>query len=294
MGRITIISRPVPNSLPGIRLPFHVRSAGANESLRTWSESFAPDKKPFVQIFWTRRGMGEVLLHGERIRLREGDFFYHLPGDEHRHRTIGEIWNYNWFTLDGAGSADFVRAYGYEQKARYAGECPVKLFTELELLLEERTPYAQRHAIAVAAEILALAGGPFHAAVQDDPVRNFMTLAQENLSCEKLTAENLAAELGIHRTTLNRLVRARTGMSPGKYLRELRISHLLALLRETALPVKSVAAECGIPYAGYLCRIVRERTGLTPEGYREQEKFRTRNAEFRTNSADGTDAETHR
>ncbi len=268
MGRINIVSRPRPDELPAFQLPFHVRSAGSNESLFTWQESFPAQQKPFVQIFWTQSGCGEVTLRGEKMLLKSGDFFYHLPGDEHCHRTVGKVWNYYWFAMDGTGAENFLRSYGYEQKPRYSGECPVKLFIELELLIKSHTPYSQRHAIAVAAEILALAAGPLSTHTDHDPVRQFMTLAQENISDEKLTATELARRIGIHRTTLNRLIQENTGHSPGEYLRELRIQHLLALLRETDLPLKAVAMECGIPYAGYLCRLVKERTGLTPLEYR--------------------------
>ncbi len=268
MGRVKIVSRPAPNQLPRFKLPFHVRSAGANESVCTWTESFAAERKPFVQIFWTCKGKGEVTLRGQKIVLREGDFFYHLPGEEHRHRTIGNVWHYHWFTFDGPGAADFMKAYGYEQSARYAGECPVTLFSELELLLQERTPYAQRHAISVATEILALAGGAPNAASGADPVRRFIEIARETLSGGRLSAEEIASELGIHRTTLNRLFKARTGKSPGDYLRELRVQHALSLLRDTDLPVKAIAAGSGLPYASYFCRMVRKLTGMTPAGYR--------------------------
>lgn len=268
MGRIKIISRPKPNQLPGFKLPFHVRSAGANESVCTWNESFPAEKKPFVQIFWTRRGMGEVTLRGQKIILREGDFFYHLPGEEHRHRAIGDVWHYHWFTFDGAAAADFMKAYGYEQVARHAGECPVKLFLELELLLQERTPYAQRHAISVATEILALAGGPLHDSSEANPIRRFMELAEESLSGERLSAGAIAAELGVHRTTLNRLFKSQMGMSPGDYLQQRRLRHALSLLRETGLPIKVIAAESGLPYASYFCRLIRKVTGMTPAEYR--------------------------
>ncbi len=268
MGRVKIVSRPAPNQLPRFKLPFHVRSAGVNESVCTWNESFAAEKKPFVQIFWTRKGRGEVTLRGQKIVLREGDFFYHLPGEEHRHRTIGKVWHYHWFAFDGPAAADFMKAYGYEQCARYAGECPVSLFSELELLLQERTPYAQRHAISVATEILALAGGPPNAVPGADPVRRFIGIAQETLSGGRLGAGEIAAELGIHRTTLTRLFKSRMGMSPGDYLRDLRVRHALSLLRDTDLPVKAVAAGSGLPYASYFCRMVRKITGMTPAGYR--------------------------
>ncbi len=270
MGKIRIISRPDPNSVPDFPEPFHVRSVGCNESDCGWSESVSGRKKQFVQLFWTVKGCGRITFPECEILTREGEVFYHLPGEDHRHRTVGRQWHYRWFTFDGEYAADFISAYGYSRNSRYAGECPVKLFLELELLLRERTPYARRHAVAVAAEILALAGGGFTDKNAGNVVRRFIEIAQDSALETRLSASALAKELGVHRTTLNRLFLKEMGMTPGSYLLELRIQHALSLLRETELPIKAVAAECGMPYAGYFCRLIRRITGLTPGAYRKQ------------------------
>ena len=270
MGRIRILSRPDPNTLPDFPLPFHVRSVGSNDSDFGWSETVAGGKKRFVQVFWTVAGSGRIILPGREIVTRAGEVFYHLPGEDHDHHTIGRKWHYYWFTIDGAHAAEFITSYGYGRESHYAGECPVKLFLELELLLHERTPYAQRHAVAVAVEILALAGGKLQDLDGRDIVRKFIGIAQESPLDTRLSASAVARQLGVHRTTLYRLFLREMGMTPGSYLQELRIQHALSLLRETELPVKAVAAECGLPYAGYFCRLIRRITGLSPAAYRKQ------------------------
>ena len=270
MGKIRIISRPEPNTVPDFPEPFHVRSVGSNESDCGWSESVPGWKKPFVQLFWTMKGNGRISFQNREFDTREGEVFYHLPGEDHRHRTVGRQWHYRWFTFDGPHAADFISAYEYSRGSRYAGECPVKLFLELELLLRERTPYARRHAVSIAAEILALAGGGFTDRNSGNLVRRFIEIAQESPLDARLSASSLAKELGVHRTTLNRLFLKEMNMTPGAYLQELRIQHALSLLRETELPIKAVAAECGMPYAGYFCRLIRRITGFTPGVYRRQ------------------------
>ena len=199
MGKIKIISRPDPNKLPDFLLPFHVRSVGSNESDCGWSEYVPGRKKLFVQVFWTFKGSGEIVLPGKTIQTREGEVFYHLPGEDHRHKAVGKQWHYYWFTFDGPGAEAFMNSYGYGRDSRYAGECPVKLFLELELLLRERTPYAQRHAISVATEILALAGGRFSDKAGQNLVRRFIEIAQESSSDARLSASSLAKELGVHK-----------------------------------------------------------------------------------------------
>lgn len=264
MGKIKIYSRPDPNKLPEFQLPLHIRSAGANESTRTWKEFFPAAKKNFVQVFWTEKGAGEITLRDRKIIVKEGDFFYHLPGDDHAHRTVGEVWNYRWFTMDGALAEPFMRDYGYKQEPHCAGECPVNLFTELETLLSDRTAYAQRHALAIAAEILALAGKEASETLSQ-PDRYFFHAVEQRLSDPTLSCEVIAEELGMHRTTFTRIFKEKThGMTPKQYLKEARFLKTMRLLRESTMLLKEIAQECGISSCAYLCRLIRERTGSTP------------------------------
>ena len=97
-------------------------------------------------------------------------------------------------------------------------------------------------------------------------VRRFIEIAQESASDTRLSAIYLAKELGV----LNRIFLQEMGMTPGSYLQELRIQHALSLLRETELPIKAIASECGMPHASYFCRLIRKVTGFTPADYRKQ------------------------
>ncbi|MBS1372331.1 MAG: AraC family transcriptional regulator [Lentisphaeria bacterium] len=267
-----IVSRPNPEQLPSLSLPFHVRSVGYNEAYCNWGELVPGERKDFVQLFWTVDGMGEVAAGTGKFRVGPGEVFCHLPRETHDHRAVDphRLWRYYWFTFDGPGAADCFLSYGYPAGGFYAGECPMHLFLEIETLLKERTRYAQRHAVSLAAEILALAGGTLESSGECDLVKRFITLAHGEYRDPGVTVESLAASLGVHRTTLNRKFLAAMSLAPGEYLSQIRIQHALSLLRETELPVKEVACECGIAYAGYFCRLIRRETGMSPAEYRRR------------------------
>ncbi len=266
------VGRPNVLQIPSLPLPFHVRSVGYNEAHCGWEE-FAPGEwKNFVQLFWTVDGMGEVATPKGPFRVKPGEVFLRLPFEIHDHRAVDphRLWRYYWFTIDGPGAADFLRSYDYPVREFYAGECPTHLFLEIETLLKERTRYAQRHAISVAAEILALAGGTLESSGEHDLVKRFIALVHENFRQPGVTAGTLAASLSVHRTTLNRKFHAAMSLNPGEYLSQVRLQHALSLLRETELPVKEIAYECGIAGAGYFCRVVRRATGMSPVEYRRR------------------------
>ena len=54
---------------------------------------------------------------------------------------------------------------------------------------------------------------------------------------------------------------------------EIRYEKAVRELLETALPLKEIALECGLTSSSYLCRLIREHTGLTPGELRENPFF---------------------
>ncbi len=266
-----IVSRPDPTVLPSLSLPVHIRSTGYNEAEPGWHEHESRSGKPFVQLFWCIQGTGEFRIGRRIVLLHPGEAIYQLPGEEHVHRSVDSTvpWHYYWFTFDGPGARKFMLDYGYPQTALPAGECPVQLFRELESLLHTWTPYSQRHALSVAAEILALAGNNAGPAGEHDLCRAFIDAVQKRFPDSSITAESLAEELGVHRTTLNRIVKRQMSVSPKHYVNSQRLSRALALLAETRKSVKEIASMCGFNKTDYFCAQVRKSTGLTPAKYRK-------------------------
>ena len=267
-----IIGRPDLSSLPALPLPIHIRSTGYNEAEPGWEE-YETDK-PFVQVFWCVQGQGRFLLpEGEEV-LHPGETFFHLPGEAHHHKSCDPAapWRYYWFAFDGAAAADFMLSYGYGRHVMYSGECPVELFLELEILVRKETEYSRRHALAVAAEILARMGGTDEPAPAEDLIRRALGVLRLHLREPELTVAAAARKLGVHRTTLDRRFREAMGTSPGACLDAMRLQRALTLLRNTAMSLKEVAEHSGLANQSYFCKLIRRSTGLTPKQYRERER----------------------
>lgn len=266
-----IISRTDPNRLPALPLPFYVRSVGYNEAGKGWAEFFSAATKQFVQIFWGVEGEGEFRIGKSRYVLHSDEVIYHLPGEDHFHKSLSSTWAYHWFTLDGPMALAFIQGYGYPREAMQAGPCPVDLFLQIETLMREMSPFSQRKMLSIAADILAMAGCRDDGASScGQVVSRFIELVQENYSDPKVNINELAERLGIHRTTLTRLFKKRMLVSPGEYLLQLRLQRALSLLRETEYPVYEIGEMVGIPHRGYFCRLVRRTVGVSPKVYRER------------------------
>ena len=80
----------------------------------------------------------------------------------------------------------------------------------------------------------------------------------------------LSGELGVHRSTLNRVVTEQFGCSPQEFLISYRIQTALRLLYETQLSVKEIAEASGFRDQNYFTKAIVRRLGKTPTGLRKE------------------------
>lgn len=80
--------------------------------------------------------------------------------------------------------------------------------------------------------------------------------------------ESLAARLEISIEHLSRIFRQEKGISPIRYLTNLRIQHSLSLLLNTTLSIDIIARTCGFSCGNYFSKVFRRHIGMSPEEYR--------------------------
>ncbi len=80
--------------------------------------------------------------------------------------------------------------------------------------------------------------------------------------------DDLADRLEVTKHHLIRIFTANTGISPGKYLCEIRIYHAKNMLQyHKNAPLEIIAGACGYSCANYFCKVFKKQTGLTPTEY---------------------------
>ncbi|MBQ1493115.1 MAG: helix-turn-helix transcriptional regulator, partial [Blautia sp.] len=104
---------------------------------------------------------------------------------------------------------------------------------------------------------------------EDSPLaQKIKTLLQAHFS-EELSVRDLAEYLGLPESRLIERFRKETGITPGEYLRNLRLNHACLLLTSTRLPVQEIASQCGFSDASYFTRLFRSNKGCSPREYRQ-------------------------
>jgi AraC-like DNA-binding protein len=86
---------------------------------------------------------------------------------------------------------------------------------------------------------------------------------------QRLRVADLCKELEISQTQLARVFLRDHALTPLQYIRERRAVLAHELLTTTAMPIKAVAARCGMPDPNQFCKLVRDRFGCTPRRLRQ-------------------------
>ena len=94
----------------------------------------------------------------------------------------------------------------------------------------------------------------------------------ERRAGEPLTLDDVAATVGLSTFHLMRIFKRSIGVTPHQYLMRIRLLRSIALLRDTAQPVTSVAYEAGWSDLSNFTRTFQRDVGCTPGEYRRGDR----------------------
>jgi AraC-like DNA-binding protein len=80
--------------------------------------------------------------------------------------------------------------------------------------------------------------------------------------------ETLAAEVGLSRTAFGHYFRGRTGVSPARFITEVRVQEAARLLIATRRPLAMIAESCGFANANHFGKVFRRFRAQSPGAYR--------------------------
>ena len=87
-------------------------------------------------------------------------------------------------------------------------------------------------------------------------------------ACQGITVSQVAHEIGLSRSVLDRRFRQNLGRTPKAEIMRIRIENAKRLLTQTTLDSRAVAKRSGFSSSGYFIKAFRRETGMTPRAYR--------------------------
>ncbi len=269
----------IPGKLPQLPAPFFLgHGLALKPGYRT--DRVRQDPLPgklVLSIALSQGGQGCV---GGRVQnLKPGHAVFHAPHDGNNwfgvHPQHRGQFEYVGFMFDGQHALDMAQTI----RNRYAGPYPLDpqatVVRRLVALTRERS---HQVTMSVAegmslvcdtlSSVLEAADNELNAPLTRQLAETAEALLNEDPAVD-WTVGMLAERCGVSREHLTRAFTQKYGVSPKRYLSELRIQKACSRLRGSDVPIKNIMLDLGFTSHATFTRAFRRYTNMTPSEYRE-------------------------
>ena len=101
-------------------------------------------------------------------------------------------------------------------------------------------------------------------------MHSILQIVEQHMDDSDLSVVELAQELGISKSGLNRKLKSLVGVTPKEFITKARMNRAVGLLQSTELPVKEIAYRCGFNDQNYFGKCFRVAFGVSPSEYRQK------------------------
>jgi len=240
-----------------------------------------PQVLDYYLVHTVAEGTGTYRCRDRLYELQAGDSFFIFPDELHTYEADRtDPWRYRWIAFRGAKSQQWLHTAGItpEHPVVRGGEYEVSLQAARAIARQFRSGgwtsgWEAEGWLKLAFAAWARTNRPHGPPLPD---RAGIAAREANRAARWLEAQlarpisiaNMARELGYHRTHLTKMFRREMGVSPIRYLQQIRMDRAKLLLRE-ALTVEEVAFSVGYPDALYFSKAFKKWTGSTPTDFRK-------------------------
>ena len=154
-----------------------------------------------------------------------------------------------------------------------ADDYVTKPFDSRELAARVRNLIEQRRHLRTkfSAGVVLKPGEVAVSSLDDALLRKLMEAVEKNMGNEDFGVDDLAREACLSRTHLNRKLHALTNLSPGEFLRYLRLQRSRELLEKGAGSIAEIAFMVGFGNLSHFSASFRERFGILPSEVRQDQ-----------------------
>ena len=99
-------------------------------------------------------------------------------------------------------------------------------------------------------------------------IQNLQTVEKQWFAHPEFDKELFAEKMQVSKSTLQRMMRTITGLTPLQYIRSVQYASAIDLLSNSSMSIKIIAHTVGFSDPKYFSRCFRQDFGLTPHEYR--------------------------
>ncbi len=243
-------------------------------------QKFGPFKRDCFLLHFIVSGQGLYTIRNKTFHLKKGDCFLVVPDeDTYYEANKSDPYEYYWIGFRGVNAKRLMEDLGFycddnfvyhsnkqEYDILYKYMRNIVTFEEVD---EKTYLYNLGHLYLILSLILQ------RNKKVADSVKNDVNVFNEiceyiafNFS-QQITIETLSMQFGFHRTSLYKLFKRNTGMSPSEYILNYRLDRAMQMVKNTTYLYKYISAECGFNDPTYFYKAFKRKFGRTPQQIRD-------------------------
>ncbi len=255
----------------------HVLFAGSEQTLP--QHHIGPQILDHHLVHYIVKGKGEFHCMGQTYSLTQGDQFVIFPNELFSYMSDpDEPWCYRWIGFRGNSVDQLLSQLGVcaqHPTLRIAHHSRIlTLYHLIEKTLSHAQPTCDLQSGAYLRLLFSMYRTHQHGHTtslqQENPMKQQVERAIQWMKWQHskpITIEQMASELGYHRTYLSKIFKKYAGVSPIQYLMKLRLDKAKSLLVEK-LTIEQIAFSVGYADALYFSKQFKKHFGTSPSEYR--------------------------
>ena len=233
---------------------------------------------PYAVIEYIMEGEGDIITNGKIYHAEKGDMYLLPKGSNHvYYSSKNNPWIKIWVQIKGRIAHSLIREYNLKEQILFKNLDGYDFLLNIHKIGKSDNLNAmEKHqkASLVFHELLLLMSNHNNNNnnnISDDckKIKNFI----DNNYTSNITLETIAEEIHFSHTHIIRVFKKEIQMTPYQYLLNLRIDHAKHLLQNTSIKIKDICQLAGFFDQNYFSYIFKNKTGLSPKQFRNQESL---------------------
>jgi signal transduction histidine kinase/DNA-binding response OmpR family regulator len=137
------------------------------------------------------------------------------------------------------------------------------LLTRIEMLIEQQEKRRKQFH-----KTIEITPGSITTSLDEELIRKALLVVEKNMNNSEYSVDELASELALSRRQLSRKFQSIIGLSPGEFIRSLRLKRAAQLLKDSQYNVSEISDMIGFGSIKYFNLHFKEAFGVTPTQYR--------------------------
>jgi AraC-like DNA-binding protein len=222
-------------------------------------------------IFITYEGKGSIVLAGVRHDLDMGTFLIAPPDIPASYRCVDDDWKFYYAEFDTLGMALQLELPVGEPASTAKTPEAIRLSEQLIDSLIMKTIGHHYWSHLVIQELLLLLAGERQSrmASRHPELDDILYHMHKNIG-QDIPIDKWVQQSRVSRTVFFARFRERTGMSPSRYMQELKLASAKTTLETTSMSVKEIAASLRFYDEFHFSKLFKQRYGVAPRTYRKR------------------------